>query len=198
MLTIKPAAPAASPATQPTHRIETLDVLPQPLIEEFLPIYQTAFAPLEELAAARQSFSDEEFREEMADPAFVKFLIWSGDEAVALTFGTTNLHKMPWVSPRFYEKRYPDHAARDAIFYGHSICVRPERQGGPWAGLALDALLRHIAAFDGILALDTCSFNNDIVKIPDMVRRVSDRIGSYVVDELDCQRYFGFVFGGAR
>lgn len=187
------------PETTTTARVDRLTEIPADVIETFLAAYRAAFAPLETRAAARQSLTDEEFREEMRDPRVVKFVARDeSGEAVALSFMATDLSIVPWVSVPYYAHRFPDHYARGAIFYVGALLVRPDRQGGPWVKRVVDDVLSCIAERRGICAFDCCGFNVDVVKLPDTLMRTAHRIAYAETVELDAQRYYAFDMAGLR
>lgn len=189
-----PVRPAAPPAP-----VERLLTIPDAMTEQFLAIYRAAFAPLETLAAARQSLTDDEFRDEMRDERVVKFVArdTSGD-AVALSFMATDLSIVPWVSIPYYAKRFPDHYARGAICYVGALLVRPDRQGGPWVKRVVDDVLTAIAERRGICAFDCCGFNVETVGLADTLARAAHRIAYAETMELDVQRYYAYDMAGLR
>ena len=92
------------------------------LIESFYELYVAAFGPLRTRAAARQVLSLDEFIEEMTDPRVDKYVVWNADDdgveqAIALTTFTNDLATVPWIEPAYYEHHYPDHFARNAVYY---------------------------------------------------------------------------------
>src|SRR3712207_1893444 len=111
----------------PRGRVDRLTAIPVEMAAEFLEVYRAAFAPLEKLAAARQSLTNDEFLEEMVDPSVVKFVARDAEgNAVGLAFMATDLTKVPWISVPFFEAQFPDHMARQAVFYFGAMLVRPD------------------------------------------------------------------------
>jgi hypothetical protein len=91
-------------------RVDRTTAVPAELVEEFLAVYRAAFAPLETRAAARQSFDDDEFRDEMVDTRVLKFVAYDADgEACAMAFMATDLHAVPWISVPYFAHKFPDH-----------------------------------------------------------------------------------------
>jgi hypothetical protein len=183
----------------PTTRIELLDAAPADLVEEFLSIYREAFLPLETLAPARQALTDAEFREEMVHPGVQKFVARNSEgEATALAFMTNDLTLVPWISVPYFAARYPDEFARQAIFYVGALLVRRQFQGGPWAAMLTDELVRYVAALGGVGAFDCCGYVTSTVKLPELIACVADGVSVYHRELMDSQNYFAFDFQGLK
>ena len=192
-------APALSRPPSPLGHVERTTVVTGDLVEDFLAVYRAAFKPLETLAPARQSFDDDEFREEMGDERVVKFVAYdTNGEACAMAFMATDLNAVPWISVPYFAKRFPDHYARGAIFYVGALLVRTEKQGGPWAKEIVDDLVRYVAERRGVATFDCCGFNVDVVKLPDTLARASHALAFVETAEIDQQRYYAYEFAGLR
>ena len=192
-------APVLSRPPTPLGHVERLTAVPAELIEPFLAVYRAAFAPLETLAPARQSFDDDEFRHEMTDERVLKFVAYNADgEACAMAFMATDLNAVPWISVPYFAKKFPDHYARGAIFYVGALLVRTDKQGGPWAKEVVDEMVRFVASNRGVATFDCCGFNVDVVKLPDTLARATHRLAYAETTELDQQRYYAYDMAGLR
>lgn len=193
------AAPPLSTTWVPA-RVERLAAVPADLTEQFLAVYQAAFAPLATKSACRQALTDDEFREEMRDPRVTKIVAFDDDGvAGAMAIVATDLSLVPWISVPYYATRFPEHHARGAIFYVNAVVVRPERQGGPWAKAVLEELYRYVAENHAVMAFDCCGYNVDTIKLVDATIRSAHRIAHVEHAELDQQRYYAFdMAGGLR
>lgn len=164
--------------------------------EMFRQVYRAGFDPLAPMAAGRQALTDEEFRAEMVNPAVLKFLGRDADSrAVALLTVSTDLHQMAWLSPAFYEQRFPDHAARQAIFYVGSLVVHPEASGGSWMRKLTAAMSRYANERSGIVAFDCCQHNIDS-GFPRHLEWIAQRVGSAELQVVDTQQYYAYIFPG--
>lgn len=174
--------------------IETTTMLPSELTERFCKLYREGFAELDKRAAARQSLTDEEFVEEMSHPSVVKWIAWADDEPVALMFMTTDLTIVPWISLPYYEDRFPEQYARKAIYYYGGLVVHPERRNGAFVKALLAETCRYAMERGAVIAFDCCSFNSDVMRLPDIIERVGRRMTASpaVVTELDAQRYYAY------
>jgi len=169
------------------------------LAEELLAAYHAAFAPLASLSPIRQVFSDADFIAEMANPAIVKFLARDLSGAIcALSTLTNDLSTQPWLSPEYYEQRYPEHFAEGRLYYVGALLVMPEHQGGPWAHMLLTSVIRWLARRSAIATFDCCSFNVEAVQLPRLISLVSRREAIGHLDELGSQHFYALVLDGAR
>ena len=156
-------------------------------------LFETAFAHLEQLAAARHLLHEEEFRNEIEDRRILKYIAWGPDGApIGLCTVTSDLGAVPWVSPGFYAHRFPEHHARGAIQYVGVMMVHPSARG---AG-AFREIARQIAAaaaeVGAVLAWDLCESNQSAGLhrlFSSMLRSMTDA----TVAEVDRQVYFGAV-----
>ncbi|HEX5741688.1 MAG TPA: hypothetical protein VFY17_09075 [Pilimelia sp.] len=170
-------------------RFTVEEVLPAGAVDGFYQLYQAAFGPLATRAAARHLLSAEEFAAEMADPRIAKHVAWGeAGEPVAMSTVTTDLSAVAWISPDFYAARYPEHAARRAIYYMGYTLVRPEcRNQGIYHRFNLRIAVEAKRA-GGILALDVCGFNQSR-RLPDSVAAMARQLGAEMT-EVDVQRYY--------
>lgn len=182
--------------SKPTITVETR--LDHETSESFRRVYRAGFDPIAPLAAGRQSLTDEEFRAEMVDPAVLKFLGRDVDgQAVALLTASTDLSHMAWLSPAFYEQRFPDHAARRAIFYVGSLVVHPEAGGRSWMRRLTAEMSRYANDRSGIVAFDCCQHNIDS-GFPQHLEWIAQKVGHAELQVIDTQEYYAYVFPGPQ
>lgn len=161
--------------------------------EEFLQIYRDAFAPLEPLAAARQALTDDEFRVQMNDPGVFKFLAWDDDgRACAMAIMAADLSKVPWISPQYFAARFPEHSARNAIYYYQALLVRGDHRKSGTAGQMLEAVITKVAEDKAVAAIDCCRFTVEEVQFPAMVSAVASRLCHFDEWEIDSQHYYAY------
>ena len=174
-----------------TVTVET-DVAPD-VTAELYALYQTSFAHLEQLAAARHLLHEDEFQQEVADPRVVKYVAWDTDGApIGLCTVTSSLDAVPWISPGFYAHQYPDHHARGAIHYVGVMMVHPSARGTG----AFREIVRHIVAsaaeVGAVLAWDLCG-ENESAGLHRLFSSMLQSMASATVSEIDRQIYFGAV-----
>lgn len=163
--------------------------------ERFWDLYLEAFEPLRTRAAARHVLHRDEFDEEMADPRVLKLL--AHDEhgtAVGLTTLATDLAAVPWVSPEFFAARYPEHAARGAVWYIGFTLAHPGRRSTRTFMDMIDALVAHLAEHRVVCAYDVSRFNDDSLRFADNLRRHLERTQDVTVETVDQQSYYATTF----
>ncbi|MEO6121731.1 MAG: hypothetical protein ABIW46_00245 [Acidimicrobiales bacterium] len=184
-----------SPTRTASRYVEELSFVDGPLALSFLEVYRQAFAPLARLAPARQGLTDLEFMEHMAQPSVVKFIAWDeSGEPMAMAFMATDLNVVPWISPAYFEARFPDHFARGAVYYFGALLVSPGHQGGPWASLVLAAATRRVASAGAVAVFDCCE-HNATRRLPQLIARAARRVSDLTTVELAPQRYFAYAQG---
>lgn len=167
--------------------------------EKLLAIYKESFAPLETLAAGRQALDDAGFRAQLTDESVLKFVSWDRDgKPCGLALVATDLSTIPWISPAYFAKRFPEHFRRQAIYYFDALAVAPGRQGGIWAYALLRELVRMVAENRGVAAFDCCQFNEETIDVPKMVAAVGERFCHFEAHHIDTQRYYAYVASGLR
>ena len=99
------------------------------LIAEFYDLYSLAFEPLKKRSVARQVLTEAEFTEQMLDERVVKYVArGERGEALGLTTLTNELDSVPWVSPDYFIEHYPEHSARNAVYYLGFTLAHPSQR----------------------------------------------------------------------
>jgi hypothetical protein len=164
--------------------------------EQFLAVYREAFAPLEDKAAARQSLTDEEFREEMGEESVLKFVAWDEKgRAAALAFVATDLSVVPWISIPYFAARFPDEFSRGAVYYFGALLVRSDRRGSTASMQLLKELTRFVSLNRGVAAFDCCQYNEETIRLPELVAAGGRQLCEIDTRALDAQRYYAYIPG---
>ncbi len=165
--------------------------------ERFHDLYEAAFGPLRTLAAARQVLYRDEFFREMRDSRVTKYVAWAPDgRPIGLSALSTDLSTVPWISPEFYAHKFPEHSARNAIFYVHFMLAEPggARQGGLDA--LFDTLVEICVARQVVALYDVCAFNDEDRRLGQKFRTRMESSASVLVSKLDTQTYYSAEFTG--
>lgn len=163
--------------------------------DRFWTLYLDAFEPLRTRAAARHVLHREEFDQEMADHRVTKLLAHDDQgEAVGLTTLATDLAAVPWISPEFFAARYPEHAARGAVWYIGFTLAHPDQRSTRTFMDMIDALVTHLAAHHVVCAYDVSRFNDDSLRFADNLRRHLERTQHVTVETVDQQTYYATTF----
>lgn len=152
--------------------------------------YRLSFGPLEHLAALQHMFSREEMLAEFAEPRIQKIVGWEGDQPVALGMVTNHLECVPQMSPKFLRARYPDHADRNAIYYGILVAVASKHRGLTVFNRLYTQLWQVAAENGGVLAFDICGFNRQAFDTDALVERIAGRFPDGSVSIVDQQTWY--------
>lgn len=167
--------------------------------ERFYALYQAAFGPLRFLGAARQVLHRDEFFHEMQDARVAKYVAWSAEgRPIGLTAVSADLTTVPWISPEFFAAKFPDHAARNAIYYVHFMLAHPDQRRSGSFDAMFAAVTDLFLAERAVTLYDICAYNNVAHNFAENLRLRLEAIGSVVVEAADTQTYYSAVFGGPR
>ncbi|UGT64018.1 hypothetical protein [Nocardia asteroides] len=171
--------------------------VPEAQIALFQALYEEAFGPLRTTAAARQVLHPGEFRAEMVDPRIHKHVarLPSG-EPIGVTTLTRCLETVPWISPEYFAARYPEHAARNAVFYAGFTLVAPSARHGAAFHVMIESVVRVLVAERAVVGWDICSYNNTRFSFADGIRAALDERASVDVAVEDSQIYYAARFTG--
>ncbi|MCY7401262.1 MAG: pyruvoyl-dependent arginine decarboxylase [Nocardioides sp.] len=211
-----PTAPAPPPAHQTT--VEQAPVVHQPgaatgpggitvtlektvdlaTARRYYELYRDTFGDLEDKAAARQLLHEHEFLEEMVDDRVHKYVARDEDgEAVGITTLTADLETVPWISPPYFAKRYPEHHARGAIYYLGFTLVHPSRRTARVFHAMFTRMAELMVAEKAVAAWDMCLFNDER-RVGGNGGRLLARLADITIEPVDRQTYYTGVFHPAR
>ena len=173
--------------------------IPTEEIEIFRQIYRDAFAPLEQHSPLRQSMTDEEFREEMVHESVLKLVAWdyAGNPAAILCM-TNDVARIPWLNPRFYEIRFPEHYSERRIYFFGSLLVHPDRRGEHFLSVLLTEAVTAVASVAGIAAFDCCKFNAEVTMLPEIIASVGNEVCEFEPELVDYQNFYVYVSTGLK
>ena len=172
-------------------QVSVLTVLDEPTARLFWELYSADFGPLRTRAAARQVLHEDEFYEEMADPRVWKYVVHDvTGQPVGLTTLTKHLETVPWISPEYYQARFPQHHARQAIYYlGFTLVAQGSRQMSGFTTM-MEAVAERVGADRAVCGYDICSFNNESMRFDEHIEAMLNRTRTVPVERLDSQTYY--------
>lgn len=169
---------------------------PAELVDQFWPLYEESFGPLRTLAAARQVLTPEEFSEEMRDGRIWKYVAYDEDgQMIGLTTMTDTLEAVPWISPEYFRHKYPEHAARNAIFYLGITLVKPSMRNRAVFFAMLRPAVQRVVLRRGVGFYDVCGYNDTTFSFGEGIERLLHRLAKVEVSTVDVQTYYGVEFG---
>ncbi|MGZ6801169.1 MAG: hypothetical protein ACXVGR_15315 [Mycobacteriaceae bacterium] len=163
----------------------------------FYDLYLAAFAPMRARAAARNVLHRDEFFAEMVDPRVSKYVAWAAPgQPVGLTTLTNDLHSVPWVSPEYFAAQYPEHTARNAVYYLGFTLVHPDARRGTTFTDMIGHVLARLVADRAVVGCDICAFNNTAHSFDQNIITMLTASTEVTVEVLDTQTYYSAVFDG--
>lgn len=152
--------------------------------------YRHNFEPLATLAVLQHLYTRVEMLEEFANPRILKIVGWQGGEPVGLAMVTNSLEDVPQISPTFLRAKYPEHAARDSIYFGILVMVSPGVRGLTLFSRLSMELWQVPAKAGGVLIYDICDFNREAFGAETLMERIADNFPRSSVGVLDRQTWY--------
>jgi hypothetical protein len=152
--------------------------------------YRENFTPLAELAMLQHLYSRDEILAELANPDILKIVGWQEGRPVGLGMVTNVLEAVPQISPEFLRTKYPDHAARQAIYFGILVMVSPRVRGRTMFGRIYTELWQVPAKAGGVLAFDVCEFNRTLFDADALASRIASQFPRSHVGVVDRQTWY--------
>jgi len=190
--------PVDDPQTsaEPAIRISVEGKVPDDTAARYWTLYRETFGALETRAVARQLLHEEEFFEEMRDPRVDKYVAWQDDEVVGMSTLTTHLQTVPWISPAYFAHHYPEHTARDAVYYlGFTLVHRQRRQAHVFRTM-VERIVELLVERRAVCAWDICAFNDEVIGLGENIERIISARAQVSVAPIDRQTYYSASFHG--
>src|SRR5690606_7767558 len=103
----------------------------------------------------------------------LKLVAWQGGRPIGLGMVTNSLEDVAEVSPPFLRGRYPELAARDAIYVGMVVLVSPRVRGLTVFSRLYTEMWQVPARRRGVLVFDVCEFNRLMFAVEDLAKRIA-------------------------
>ena len=194
--TVRQPPPAAAgsvllqhPSAAPIHiRHET--VVAGEAAEMLWEAYRSNFEPLSKLAMLRHFYSREIVLAEFANPNIVKIVGWQAGKPAGLAMVTNSLDDVPQISPEFLRASYPQHAAKNTIYFGILVMVAPNLRGLTLFSRLYLELWQIPARAGGVLVYDICDFNRLSFDTDKLSQRIAANFPDSSVSVLDRQTWY--------
>jgi fatty acid desaturase len=190
-----PPPPATTAQTPPRSRGVSVTIsnrVDAAHLDRLWDIYLTAFEPLRELALLNHLYTRDVFDSLVLDDRVFKIIGWVDGEPVGVAAATSHLDLVPQISPPFQHRRYPELAARDAIFFGIFVCVDPAVRSNSLTARLIAGMGQVAATRAGVIICDVSQYNSD-AGVDRIINRVSDWFPNSSFGRIDSQHYFAGV-----
>ena len=148
-----------------------------------------SFGPLETLAIQKQTDSRDDLLHMFASPDFTKVVAWQGGQPIGLGVLTNVLECIPEISPQFLRTRYPQYAARNAIYIGIYVTVAEQHRGLTLFSRLSTEMWNVPARAGGVLVFDMCEFNRTTFAAEQMAEQVASVFPRSSVSTIDRQTW---------
>jgi hypothetical protein len=157
----------------------------------FYGLYVETFGELATRAVARQLLHEDEFMAEMTDPRVDKYLAWDEDgQAVAMCTLTNHLETVPWISPDYFSHHYPEHTARNAVYYLGFILVAGGRRREHLFTEMISQIVDMLVEERAMCAWDVCRYNNEELGLSAALEALLQEVAEATVVTMDTQSYY--------
>ncbi len=165
---------------------------PRPdLKDSFWALYEESFGPLRVLAAARQVLTEAEFDAELDNPDVWKYVAVDPQGGLAgLTTLTNDVSSMPWISPEYFQHRYPEEWRRQAVYYVGITLVRPDMRRDRVFAMMAKHVGERIADARGVLGYDICGHNDRERSLGRATAKILNTVSDFQVGAVDFQTYY--------
>lgn len=186
-------------STRQTLAVTIERVVDDETARRFWALYLDTFSDLAVKAVARQVLHEHEFMEEMKDARVEKYVAWDENgEAVAMCTLTNHLETVPWISPAYFAHHYPEHTARNAVYYlGFILVARSHRR----SRLFLEMIRRvseTLVEKRAMCGYDICAFNNEAFGLSTSLDTMLQSMAHIDVAAVDTQTYYRAIAIGPR
>ena len=111
-------------------------------------------------------------------------------EPIGLITLTRHLQAVPWISPEYFQARFPEQWARNAIYYLGYVLARPITRRTNFLETISRLAIEPIVAERAVIAYDVCSYNDDVLGFSERIAHVARRFAGSSVQKLDAQVYY--------
>ena len=156
--------------------------------------YYEAFEPLQELALLNHLYHRDEFSALVEDRRVMKLVARVDGLPVGMGMVTNELDIVPQISPPFLNRRYPDLAARQAIYFAILVFVADGHRRGSLFARLVSGMAQIAALDDGLIVFDVCRHNMQELSLHEQLRRVAGWFPQSSFEAIDSQAYFAARF----
>ena len=171
------------------------------LLDKLWTLYTAAYAPMAEAAVTRETLMRLDFDEVLRDPSFRVWLLWDGEEPVAMCVIATDVTNSRYLSTAYFEARYPTHVRNGTVHYIYWLVVHPAHAArGSIIRLAKECLALE-ASEGALLVFDTPETNERSAAggFARMMERLARMVGAPApVQLLEVQRYYAIDLSDDR
>ncbi len=176
--------------------VKIKDIVNGPLFHQAYDLYVQAFRLLRKLAVQNHEMSFNEFSDVMHSMSIEKHLAYVDGELAGISVVTKHLYTWPLISPEYFETKYPEHFAKQQIWYVGFVCVADKYQKTGTFQAMLESMTEHRK--QGLFFMDFCKSNIDRKIILLCTRALSRLNPSVSMDREDVQEFWKVEWTDAK
>lgn len=154
-------------------------------------MYYEAFEPLQELALLNHLYPRDDFEALLDDERIIKIVARADGDPVGLAMVTNELSIVPQISPPFLHRRYPEAAARSAVFFGIMVFVAESHARSTVFPRLVAGMGQVTAEQSGVIVFDICRHNLEALDLDRQIETIAHWFPGATFDVIDQQSYFG-------
>jgi len=165
---------------------------------EFYELYRETFGPMATKAVNRHVLHEHEFMDTMRDERIDKYLAVDDEtgDAIGMCTLTNHLEAVGWVSAEYFAHHYPEHAARQAVYYLGFSLAKPDRRRDKVFTALITAVSETLAEERAMCGYDICAWNNEQLHLGAAVEAMVSSIAEVDILTLDTQTYYAAISTG--
>jgi hypothetical protein len=161
----------------------------------FYQLYEAAFAPLRVRSMARQELNEAEFSAQMTNGEVLKYVAWDvAGNPVGMCALTRQLESVPWISPEYFAHRYPQHWARNAVWYLNFVLAHPTQRHSRFIDQLMEVGIGELIDQGAVCAYDMCAYNDEVLGLGRRLTQRFERTSGATPQLVDTQNYYEVRF----
>jgi hypothetical protein len=161
----------------------------------FYQLYEAAFAPLRVRSMARQALNEAEFTAQMTNGEVLKYVAWDdAGNPVGMCALTRQLESVPWISPDYFAHRYPQHWARNAVWYLNFVLAHPSQRHARFIDQLMEVGIGELIDQGAVCAYDMCAYNDEVLGLGRRLTQRFERTSGATPQLVDTQNYYEVRF----
>ena len=153
-------------------------------------LYFETFEPLQELALLNHLYPRTDFDSLLDDERVSKLIAWFEGKPVGLAMITNELELVPQISPPFLHAKFPEQAARQAVYFGIMMFVAESHRRSTTFARLVASMGQMTAAASGVAVFDICRHNLTTLELDQQLASISRWFPDSSFEKIDEQSYF--------
>jgi GNAT superfamily N-acetyltransferase len=169
-------------------------------VDRLWSLYESSFTPTSAQAASKEMLFRHEFDEMLANETNRLWVLHHDDQPVGMCMVATDISLSRYLSRRFFEEHYPDHARTGRVHLIAFLTVHPDYVGQGSIIRLGRAVLEVETAEESLLVFDTPQVHqpHEAGGFAEMMSRLSKMVGSSArAQQVEVQRYFVIDFAAS-